>query len=80
MTTYFVAGAFFFTGSAAFWAAAPLFLTDAGFDSGRVFALYLASSLGSAVCYEVAGRLSGRYDVRLLQTGVLAARGVCCSR
>jgi len=76
MTTYFVAGAFFFTGSAAFWAPLPLFLTDAGFDSGRVFALYLASSLGSAVCYEVAGRLSGRYDVRLLQTGVLAARGV----
>jgi MFS family permease len=76
MAAYFVAGAFFFTGSAAFWAPLPLFLTDAGFDSGQVFALYLASSLGSAVCYEAAGRLSGRYDVRLLQTGVLAARGV----
>ncbi|WP_226481332.1 MFS transporter [Natrinema amylolyticum] len=76
LTTYFVAGLFFFTGSAAFWAPLPLFLTDAGFDSSQVFALYLASSLGSAACYEAAGRLSARYDVRRLQSGALAARGV----
>ncbi|ELY75177.1 major facilitator superfamily protein [Natrinema pallidum DSM 3751] len=75
LTTYFVAGLFFFTGSAAFWAPLPLFLTDAGFDSSRVFALYLTSSLGSAVCYETAGRLAARYDVRRLQSGALAARG-----
>lgn len=76
LATYFVAGLFFFTGSAAFWAPLPLFLTDVGFDSSQVFALYLASSLGSAVCYEAAGRLSARYDVRRLQSGVLAARGL----
>ena len=76
LTTYFVAGLFFFTGSAAFWAPLPLFLTDFGFDSGQVFALYLASSLGAAVSYEAAGRLSARYDVRLLQASTLAVRGV----
>ncbi|WP_226005593.1 MFS transporter [Natrinema salinisoli] len=76
LRTYFVAGLFFFTGSAAFWAPLPLFLTDVGFDSGQIFALYLVSSLGSAVCYEAAGRLSARYDVRRLQSGTLAARGV----
>ncbi|PCR89739.1 MFS transporter [Natrinema ejinorense] len=76
LTTYFVAGLFFFTGSAAFWAPLPLFLTDVGFDSGQVFGLYLASSLGSAVCYEGAGSLSARYDLRHLQGGVLAARAV----
>ncbi|WP_254763261.1 MFS transporter [Natrinema marinum] len=75
LATYFVAGAFFFTGSAAFWAPLPLYLTDLGFDSGRVFACYLASSLGSAACYGLAGRLSSRYDVRHLQSGVLAVRG-----
>ncbi len=76
LTTYFVAGLFFFTGSAAFWAPLPLFLTDLGFDSGQVFACYLASSLGSAACYGAAGRLSARYDGRLLQSGTLAARAV----
>nr|WP_224214674.1 MFS transporter [Natrinema longum] len=79
LTTYFVAGLFFFTGSAAFWAPLPLFLTDIGFDSGQVFGLYLASSLGSAVCYEGAGSLSARYDVRHLQ-GVYWPRGRYCSR
>lgn len=76
LATYFAAGLCFFTGSAAFWAPLPLFLTDVGFDSGQVFALYLASSLGAAVCYEAAGRLSTRYDGRYLQSSVLAARGV----
>ncbi|AGB32886.1 major facilitator superfamily protein [Natrinema pellirubrum DSM 15624] len=76
LTTYFVAGLFFFTGSAAFWAPLPLFLTDLGFDSGRVFACYLASSLGSAACYGAAGRLSARVDDRILQSGTLAVRAV----
>jgi len=76
LATYFVAAVLFFTGFAAFWAPLPLFLTDAAFGSAEVFALYLVSSLASAVLYEGAGRLATRYDVRTLQTGALVARGV----
>jgi MFS family permease len=76
LATYLVAAVLFFTGFAAFWAPLPLFLTDTGFDSGQVFALYLASSLASAVLYERAGAYASRYDVRLLQSGALAVRGL----
>jgi MFS family permease len=76
LATYFVAAGLFFTGFAAFWAPLPLFLTGEGFGSGAVFALYLVSSLGSAVLYEGAGRVATRYDVRLLQSGALAVRGL----
>jgi MFS family permease len=75
LATYFVAATLFFVGFAAFWAPLPLFLTDANFESGQVFALYLASSLASAVLYESAGQFATRYDVRLLQSGALALRG-----
>jgi MFS family permease len=76
LATYLAAAALFFTGFAAFWAPLPLFFTDVGFGSGEVFALYLVSSLASAVLYEGAGRFASTYDVRLLQSGALAARGV----
>ncbi|AUV80327.1 MFS transporter [Salinigranum rubrum] len=76
LATYLAAATLFFTGFAAFWAPLPLFFTDLGFGSGEVFALYLASSVGSAVLYEGAGRFATRYDVRLLQSGALAARGL----
>ena len=76
LATYLAAATLFFTGFAAFWAPLPLFFTGLGFGSGAVFALYLASSLGSAVLYEGAGRFATRYDVRLLQSGALTARGV----
>ncbi|WP_458188415.1 MFS transporter [Haladaptatus sp. NG-WS-4] len=76
LVTYLGAAFFFFTGFAAFWAPLPLFFTNAGFDSGQVFALYLASSLTSAVFYEGAGKFAASYDVRLLQSGALTVRGV----
>ncbi|WP_152040766.1 MFS transporter [Salinigranum salinum] len=76
LATYLIAAALFFTGFAAFWAPLPLFFTDVGFVSGQVFALYLASSLGAAVLYEGAGRIASKYDVRLLQSGALAVRGL----
>ncbi|MFB6141048.1 MAG: MFS transporter [Halosimplex sp.] len=76
LVTYLVAATLFFTGFAAFWAPLPLFLTGASFDSGQIFGLYLVSSLASAVLYEGAGRAAARYDVRLLQSGSLAVRGV----
>ncbi|WP_231184821.1 MFS transporter [Haladaptatus sp. DYF46] len=76
LATYLVAAVLFFTGFAVFWAPLPLFLTDSGFDSEEVFALYLASSLASAVLYEGVGTVASRYDVRLLQSSALAVRGV----
>ncbi|WP_459190791.1 MFS transporter [Halosimplex sp. J119] len=76
LATYLVAATLFSTGFAAFWAPLPLFFTDVGFDSGQVFALYLVSSLASAVLYEGAGRLASRYDVRLIQSVALVARGL----
>lgn len=76
LATYLVAATLFFTGFAAFWAPLPLYLTDAGFPSGQVFALYLVSSLASAALYEPAGAVAARYDVRLVQSGALAVRGV----
>jgi MFS family permease len=76
LVAYLAAAALFFTGFAAFWAPLPLYLTGSGFDSGGIFLLYLVTSLTSAVSYEWAGRFASRYDVRLLQSGALAVRGV----
>jgi MFS family permease len=76
LLTYLGAAVLFFTGFAAFWAPLPLFLTNADFDSGQIFALYLVSSLASAVLYESSGKAASRYDVRLLQAVALTVRGV----
>jgi MFS family permease len=76
LALYLFAAVCFFTGFAAFWAPLPLFFTGIEFGSGEIFALYLASSVASAVLYEGAGRLASRMDVRLLQSGALAVRGL----
>lgn len=73
---YLFAAILFFTGFAAFWAPLPLFLSITGFESGEIFGLYLASSLASAVLYTGAGKLATKYDVRFLQSGALALRGI----
>ncbi len=73
---YLLAAAFFFVGSAAFWAPLPLLFTETGFPTGVIFALYLVSSLASAVLYEAIGRLAAVTDVRLLQSGALAGRAL----
>ena len=76
LAAYFLGVVLFFTGFAAFFAPLPLYLTGVGFSSDLVFAFYLIASLGSAAFYGGAGRLSGEYDVRLLQTGALGLRSV----
>ena len=77
LATYFLAVVLFFTGFAAFFAPLPLFLSDVGgFSSDMVFGLYLLSSLGSAVFYTGAGRLSSRIDLRVLQTSALGTRAL----
>lgn len=76
LATYYIAVLLFFTGFAAFFAPLPLYLSGVGFSSDMIYALYLIISLGSAVFYGAAGRVSGRMDLRLLQTGALSLRGV----
>ncbi|WP_435194883.1 MFS transporter [Natronomonas sp. EA1] len=76
LAIYFGAVVLFFAGFAAFFAPLPVFLTDAGFDAGAIFGLYLVSSIGAAVAYAPAGTLSARYDASLLQTVGLSVRGV----
>jgi predicted MFS family arabinose efflux permease len=77
LSAYFLAAALFFTGFAAFFASLPLFLTDdPGFGSGVVFALYLASSVGSALCYGATGTLAGRHDPAIVQVASLGARAL----
>lgn len=76
LSTYFLAAGLFVTGSGMFWAPLPLFFTGQGFTAAQIFGLYLAASIGSAVLYEPAGRLAARFDIRQLQTGALAGRGL----
>jgi MFS family permease len=77
LAAYFLGVVLFFTGFAAFFAPLPVFLSqEGGFSSDMIFGLYLVSSLGSAAFYTGAGRLSSRYDLRVLQTGALGLRGV----
>jgi len=47
-----------------------------GFSSDLVLALHLVTSLGSAAFYTGAGRLGGKYDLRLLQSSALGLRAV----
>jgi MFS family permease len=71
---YFLAVALFSTGFAVFWAPLPAYLSTAGYGGGATFAMYLATSLTAALCYGGVGRLSGRFDVRLLQSSALGVR------
>lgn len=76
LALYFVAVGFFFTGFSAFFAPLPVFLTETGFGSRGVFALYLLNSLAAAVCFGVVGRLASADGVTLLQAIGLSGRGV----
>jgi MFS family permease len=71
---YLLGTALFSTGFAAFWAPLPAALSSAGYGGDATFALYLATSLTSAVCYRGVGELSSRFDVCLLQSGALGVR------
>lgn len=76
MTVYLLAAGLFFAGFAVFWAPLPHLLTGMGLGSGRIFGLYLLSSLAGAVLYGRAGRLAKRFDSRRLTAVALFIRGV----
>jgi len=72
---YFLGGALFFVGFGAFWAPLPLYLTDVGFGTGTIFALYVVNAAASTLTFTAAGRLSTAYDTSHLQGGALGIRG-----
>lgn len=75
LSLYFVAVVAVFAGFGVFWGPLPSYLAGTlGYGSSVIFALYLVSSVGSALCYGVAGRLAERYDATGLQAGGLLAR------
>ncbi|WP_342765806.1 MFS transporter [Halorubrum sp. F4] len=76
LALYFGAVTLFFTGFAAFFAPLPAYLTDVGVGSEGVFALYLVSSVASAVLFERVGEVSGRRDPMSIQVLGLSARGI----
>lgn len=76
LAAYYGAVLLCFAGFAAFFAPLPLFLDETGFGGEGVFALYLASSVASALLFVPAGDLADRYDVGLLNAAALAARAV----
>lgn len=73
---YFLAAAVAFAGFAAFWAPLPIYLARADLASGPIFGLYLVNNVASTVLYGRAGRVSARFDLRLLQGGALGVRGL----
>jgi len=76
-TAPFLAVVAVFTGFGEFWGPLPSYLAGTlGYGSDVVFALYLLSSLGSALCFGLAGRLAERFDAIALQAGSLLARAI----
>lgn len=76
LAMYFAAVFCFFAGFSAFFAPLPAFLTDVGFGSDGVFALYLINGLAAAVFFGAAGRLTADRDAALLQIVSLSVRGL----
>ncbi len=74
---FLLAAGLFFAGFAVFWAPLPHLLSAAGFASGPIFALYLASSLAGAVLYNWTARVAKRHDQSWLTAGALSVRGLC---
>ncbi|TKX73835.1 MFS transporter [Halorubrum sp. GN11_10-6_MGM] len=74
LAAYFLAVFLFLSGSAAFFAPLPAFLTEVGFGSGGTFALYLVNSVAAAVAFGTAGRLANERSVAGLQVAGLVGR------
>jgi predicted MFS family arabinose efflux permease len=75
---YFAAAALFFAGFAVFWAPLPIYLIDAGLDSGTAFGLYLVNNVASAALFDRAGAI-GDGALWTTQTRALTVRGLAFS-
>ncbi|MFC7028409.1 MFS transporter [Halomicroarcula sp. GCM10025710] len=77
LSLYFVAIVAVFAGFGVFWGPLPSYLSGTlRYDSATIFALYLVSSLGSALFYGGAGRLTERYDATGVQAAGLLSRAI----
>jgi MFS family permease len=76
LALYFLAICLCFAGFSAFFAPLPSFLTETGFGSDGIFALYLVSSLAAAAFFGFTGRLATKWDSELLQIIGLSARSL----
>ncbi|RDZ45766.1 MFS transporter [Haloferax sp. Atlit-19N] len=73
---YLAAATLFFVGFSVFFGPLPAYLVGSGRSADEVFALFVLSSLGSAVSYAKVGAFAARHDPRRLQAGALATRGL----
>jgi MFS family permease len=74
LVRYLAAATLFFAGFSAFFGPLPAYLTDAGYATDAVFALFVVNSAASAVSYGRVGSLAARADPARMQTGALLAR------
>ena len=73
---FFLAAGLFFAGFSVFWAPLPHLLRAIGLGDGRIFGLYFASSLASAVLYRRVGQVASRRVESTFAAGALAVRGL----
>jgi len=76
LARYFLAVFLAFTGFGVFFAPLPAYLTDVGYSSTGIFALYLALNAAAAGFYGRAALLAARYNLATVQAGGLLARGL----
>ncbi|MES3518311.1 MAG: MFS transporter, partial [Natronomonas sp.] len=76
LATYFLAVFLVFTGFGVFFAPLPAYLSDIGYGSDGIFALYLVLNVGAAVFYGQAALLVGRFTLIRTHVGGLLTRGV----
>jgi MFS family permease len=76
LALYFAVVLLAFTGFGVFFAPLPAYLSDAGFGSGSVFALYLLLNAAAAAFYDRAAALVDRYELLRVHAGGLLTRAV----
>ncbi|WP_224449998.1 MFS transporter [Haloprofundus salilacus] len=77
LVRYLAAVTLCFVAFSVFFGPLPAYLTDAGYATGEIFALFVLSSVGSAVLYVRAGEMAAEHDIHLLQSGALTTRAAC---
>jgi len=76
LAVYFVAVLLVFTGFGAFFAPLPAYLSEVGYGSSEIFALYLVLNVGAAAFYGRVASLVHAHGVVPTHIGGLALRGI----